>query len=519
MRIAILGNGILANLAALYLRKKLPDSAEIVVVGPAGRGGLPVVGESTIEITARFLEEQLGLGQYLRETHYPKFALTYYFKLDLENPDDRTYSVHCNERAPDDQPALPGWEGPMARPPSWQLNREVFDGDIREMVTAHPAIERIEGLVKDVKIDGDAGHDLQIQQSDGSERSLSATWILDVTGRKRLLGKKLGLIEKPKTGQRNCFWFRLQDFDRDLLKNINALGPMPPAEGEDYHYDRYFSTHHFMGRGNWIWLIPLRTPDDTELISIGITSRPDVYPHDVRSVEQFLEHVSAEHPVVTDLVKSGTVVDTSLLGNYRYVSRQAYSPDRWCIVGDAAHAIDPLFSNGLAFGTIQLEQIGEMISRDMADGLTPELVEQMDKAFWAPVLASQQAITIWYASMHDPYLCSLRLNWIEIAYFYLLLPMVVNRCHYDPDRMGLWRILQISEQPFELPKQLVDAWEALDTPPKPEHFIYRGKEKVNPRALEEVDDLKAVRSQITAGAHFRQQYIKDALAQLEKARA
>lgn len=516
MLVAIVGNGILANLAALYLRRRLLDSVEIVVVGPADRGGLPVVGESTIEITARFMEELLGLGQYLRKTHYPKYALTYYFKLDPENPDDRRYSVHCNERAPDGQKPLPGWEGPMARPPSWQLNREVFDRDIREMVAANPDIDRIEGTVKDVTLDGEAGHTLSIAESSGNERSLKATWILDATGRKRFLARRLGLIVKPKTGQRNCFWFRLRDFDRDLLKNIDALGPMPPAEGEDYHYDRYFSTHHFMGRGNWIWLIPLRTADDTELISIGLTSRPDVYPHDVRSMDQFLQHVDAEHPVVTDLVRSGTVEDTNFLGNYRYYSSRAYSPDRWCIVGDAAVALDPLFSNGLAFGAIQIEQIGEMIARDCEGQHSVEFIEELDKAYWAPVLESQAAITNWYESMHDPYVCSLRLNWIEIAYFYLLLPMVVNRCHCDPDRMALWRLLQLPTRPFEIPKQLLDA-RKLFSDSRPEHFLYRGKEKVNPKALDEVDDMKAIRSQILEGSHVRRRYAKDSLALLEKA--
>lgn len=517
MRVAIMGNGILGNLAALFLRKQLPESTEIVVVGPTDRGGLPVVGESTIEITTRFMEELLGLGQYLRKTHFPKYALTYYFKLDPDNPEDRTYSVHCNERAPDGQKPLPGWEGPMARPPSWQLNREVFDRDIAEMVTAHPAIDRIEGMVKDVTLDGDAGHTLLITEPDGDERSLDATWILDATGRKRFLAKRLGLIVKPETGQRDCFWFRLRDFDRDLLKTINALGPMPPAEGEDYHYDRYFSTHHFMGRGNWIWLIPMRTADDTELISIGLVSRPDVYPHIVSSMDQFLMHVEAVHPVITDLVKSGTVEDTNFLGKYHYVLSQAYSADRWCIVGDAAFAPDPLFSNGLAFGTIQLEQIGEMIARDIEGQHSAEFIDELDKAFWAPVLSSQTAITNWYHTMHDAYLCSLRLNWIEIAYFYMLLPMVVNRCHCDPDRMALWGILQLSKEPFELPQQLINARETFETP-TPGHFIYRGKEKVNPRALEVVDHVNDIRSQIVEGSRLREQYVKDVMAQLEQVR-
>ena len=513
MQIAILGNGILANLAALYLRKKLFDEVEITIIGPAERGGLPLVGESLIEITTRFLEEQLGLAQYLRENHNPKFALTYYFKLDLENPDDRTYSIHCNERAPDDQPPLPGWEGPMARPPAWLLNREVFDRDIKQLVTDHPGIERIVGTAKSVELDGAGGHTLIIA-ADNGERTVEANWILDVTGRARFLAKRLGLIEKPETGQRNCFWFHLKDFDRDILKTVNALGPQPPAEGEDYHYDRYFTTHHFMGRGNWVWLIPLKGADGEDLMSIGLTSRPDIYPHEVRSIDQFLEHVSTEHQVVTDLVKSGTVVDTSILGNYRYFSRQAYSPDRWCILGDAAYALDPLFSNGLAFGAIQIEQIGEMIKRDCDGRHSKKLVEAMDKAIWAPVKASQNAITDWYVSMHDPYISSLRLNWIEIAYFYMLLPMVVNRCHFDPDRMGLWRILQNSATPFEVPQVLLAARKGFDTV-TPDQFIYRGKEKVNRRALEQVDDLGEIRSQIVAGSQLRQRYTADALAQLE----
>ena len=33
MRIAIIGNGIVANLAALYFNKRLPESTEIVLIG------------------------------------------------------------------------------------------------------------------------------------------------------------------------------------------------------------------------------------------------------------------------------------------------------------------------------------------------------------------------------------------------------------------------------------------------------------------------------------------------------
>lgn len=52
MRVVFVGNSIVANMGALYFRKLLPEDVEILKVGPMDRSGIPVVGESTIEITA-----------------------------------------------------------------------------------------------------------------------------------------------------------------------------------------------------------------------------------------------------------------------------------------------------------------------------------------------------------------------------------------------------------------------------------------------------------------------------------
>jgi len=506
LRVVIMGNGIIGNLAALYLRRRLPSDVGLTIVGPESRGGLPVVGESTIEITAQFLENRLGLGEYLRKTHYPKYALTYYFKLDPANPEDRRYSVQCNERDPEDLAPLDGWEGPMARPPSWQLNRSVFDRDIQAMASATPGIERLFGKVKAVDLDA-GGHRLTVDGEDGEQHTLEADWVIDATGRRQILAKQLGLRQRAREKQRDCFWFRLADFDRDILKDIEALGPMPPAEGEPYHYDRYYSTHHFMGKGNWIWLIPLRTEDGSELISIGLSTRPEVYPHDVRSIDAFMEHVGALHPVITELVASGRVLDTNTYANYRYVIDQAYSEDRWCIIGDAAFAPDPLFSNGLAFSTIQIEQVGEMIARDHAGDHAPEYIKKMEEVFWAPVKGSQNTIADWYETMDDPLLCAARLNFIEISYFYVLLPLVVNGCHYKPDRLDEWNFMIASGgSPLQLPKKLEDRRREISTV-RPEHFIYQGKEKVNLKALTVYDEMRQMRAGMLAGAELQSQYV------------
>lgn len=515
MRIAIIGNGVVSNMGALYFKKILPPPTEVVIIGPEDRSGLPLVGESTIEITGNFLETQLGLKEYLHKNHLPKYGLTYYFKLDPDNPDDRTYSVHGTESLPEEN-GHNVWDGMKAHPISWQLNRETFDRDLKKMVSAHGGIERIDGTVTDVELDVGAGHKLSIKEADGKARLLKADWVIDASGRNRLLGKKLGLTIKPK-GQRDCFWFRFADFDRSLLTQLNALGPKPPAFGEPGHYDRYYSTHHFPGHGFWIWLIPIKAEDGSELMSVGLVSHPDHYPHDVRSVDAFIEHVRKVHPVVSDFIKSGRVVDTNLLRRYHYVTNPVYSPDRWGIVGDAAFAPDPLFSNGLAFCILQLEQLGQLLTRDCEGMHSAEFVDELAKAFMVPVLSSQTTITNWYPVMDDAILSSMKINWIETVYFYLFLPLVINRCHYDPSRLRLWKALE-ARQPqnvFDIPEKLQNA-RARIRKPTPDHFIYKGAEKINPRALEQLDDLKDIYEQFETGSSVLSNYVNAVLERVDK---
>jgi len=399
----------------------------------------------------------------------------------------------------------------MARPPSWQLNRSVFDRDLQRFVSDEGGIRRITGKVTGLQVRDDAAHTVSVDLQAGGAEDLEADWLVDASGRKQLLAKKLGLRNKPREKQRNCFWFRLNGFDRSIVSRIDALGPMPAGKGEPYHHERYYTTHHFMGKGNWIWLIPMRTPDDSELISIGLSSRPDVYPHRVSSVDDFLTHVSQEHPVIAELVASGTVEDTNVFNNYRYTVKQAYSENRWCMVGDAAFAPDPLFSNGLAFSTIQIEQVGEMIARDHSGGHDAAYIKRLEEIFWKPVVGSQNTIANWYETMDDALLCAARLHFIEVTYFYFLLPLIVNRCHYDPDRLDMWNYFQSSSNGIELPERLL-ALRRKVPKAEPRHFVYQGKEKVNLRALQRCEDVGELRSQLSDGTKLLDGYMKELVA-------
>ena len=119
--------------------------------------------------------------------------------------------------------------------------------------------------------------------------------------------------------------------------------------------------------------------------------------------------------------------------------------------------------------------------------------------------------------MDDAYLSSMRINWIETVYFYLFLPLVINRCHYDPSRLRLWKALE-GRQPqnvFDIPEKLYKTRAMIDKP-TPDHFVYKGAEKINPKALEQVEDIKEIYEQFETGSAVLSNYVNAVLERVKK---
>ncbi|MGH9741636.1 MAG: NAD(P)/FAD-dependent oxidoreductase [Candidatus Acidiferrum sp.] len=415
--VLVMGGGATGQLAAAYLRKRFPDLKVAVVGGP--HKNRPIVGESLVEVSVDFLLE-LGLGRYLVEHHFPKYGLTYYFKTNIDDPADRTYIV-------DEIPTAP----PIL---SFQINRFTLDAEVRRR-NAENGVELIDATVTGVDLhtaregsgaSGDRLHKVTVQNSAGEKSTVSARWLIDATGRNRLLAKQLQLQERVKE-QKDVFWFRLANFDPEILTQIHSI------KKEHRNYIPYFATHHFFGKGNWIWYIPMRSPDGAPLVSIGITYRKDVYPHgEIHTMEQFLECVGREHPMMVELVRSGTVVDTNFYGSYMWECRQRYSADRWYIIGDAGDTVDPLYSVGLALSAIQIQQVGAMIQMEVNGGDASDFTKDLDTAIAALQRSVTRDTTRLYACMDDPYQCHLRIHLVVSKLFHLGLPLLLNEYLWDP---------------------------------------------------------------------------------------
>jgi flavin-dependent dehydrogenase len=407
--VLVMGGGATGQLAAAYLRMRFPNLRVAVVEGP--HKNRPIVGESFVEITVDFLLE-LGLGTYLVERHYPKYGLTYYFKPDIDHRVDRTYIV-------DEVPTVP----PLL---SFQINRFTFDREVRAR-NLENGVEMIDGTVAGIDI-SESGelHAVTVQDPAQQKDTLRARWLIDATGRNRVLSKLLQLHEKVNE-QKDVFWFRLMNFDPEILGRIRSLKKQNRA------FVPYFATHHFFGKGNWIWCIPMRSPENLPLISIGITYRKDIYPYgEVRTMEQFLECVGREHEVIVELTRSGTVVDTNFYSSYMWECRQRYSPDGWYIIGDAADTVDPLYSVGMALSSVQIRQIAAMIERELNGYDTHEFTKDLDTAITAFQRGVTRDTTRLYECMGDAYQCHLRVHLAVTELFHLALPLLLNDYLWDP---------------------------------------------------------------------------------------
>jgi len=406
--VLVMGGGGTGQLAAAYLRMRFPNLAVAVVEGR--HKNRPIVGESLVEVSVDFLLE-LGFGAYLVEKHYPKYGLTYYFKRDIGNPADRTYVV-------DEIPTAP----PIL---SFQINRFTFDREVRRR-NLQNGVQLIEGTVSGVEINGAGRHVATVRNVDGEKQTFNARWLVDATGRNRLLAKQLQLQE-PVQEQKNVFWFRLKNFDPDILTQIQAI------KKQNRCYVPYYATHHFFGKGNWIWYIPMRSPENEPLVSIGITYRKGVYPYgEPRTMEEFLDCVRREHPVIVDLVRSGEVVDTNFYGSYMWECRRRYSADRWYVIGDAGDTVDPLYSVGLALSSLQIRQIAAIIQRELDGGDTKEFTEDLDTALAAFQRSVTRDTTRLYECMEDPYQCHLRIHLAVSKLFHIGLPLLLNGYLWDP---------------------------------------------------------------------------------------
>jgi len=443
--VVICGGGLAGCTLALQLRREQPG-LRIAVVEPTTRP-LPdachKVGESSVEVGTHYLADVVGLRPYLDAHHLPKNGLRFFSGPAGAPLSERT------ELGPSESPIVP----------SYQMDRGRLENDLRGMVEDAGAT-LIEGWrVRDLALggsnpagrgdrgagnDGGADHRIDLVPA-GTRRgtagtvadasgapspwTISSRWVVDATGRRRLLQRKLGHA-RPNGNHQSAVWFRVPG----LLKVGQLVPPdrAPAWHARDIDGNRWLSTVHLTGAGYWVWLIPLATG----FTSIGIVADPAHHPAArFGTPEAARDWLRAHEPELAAHLDEHDVpfADFRRLDGYSYGSARCFSADRWACVGEAGLFVDPLYSPGSDFIGLSNCLTAELIREDAATGAPdPERVALYDELYrtWADQLVRTLSGNGRVFPEHDVF--GAKLWWDYYVYWSFMAPYFFRRCYRMP---------------------------------------------------------------------------------------
>jgi flavin-dependent dehydrogenase len=412
--VVICGGGLAGQTLARQLRRAVPGHS-ILLVDRLNRP-LPEsafkVGESSVELGAHYLGEKLGLTDYFNNRHFFKLGLRY-FMGDTQGPFHKRpeYGLSC-----------------FPQVHSYQIDRGMLENDLRAMNQAD-GIHLLEGVdIRDVALgSGGQPHIVEVvEPGTAASRKIAARWVVDATGRRRLIQRKLGLGRKRLRTKCSSVWFRYEG-------RIDISDMVPESEaawhGRVPGRNRYFSTNHIMNKGYWVWFIPLASGNT----SVGIVTSEDVHPFsDYATYPLALEWLRKNEPVVFDFIRDLPPMDFLCMRGYSYGSKQVYSIDRWACVGEAGVFADPFYSPGndmIGFGN---SMATAMIQHDAEGTLTPKLVDAYNRFLLGLNESLTDNIHLAYTLFGHPMATAGKLVWDNAAAWGFLCPLMFNSVFQDP---------------------------------------------------------------------------------------
>jgi flavin-dependent dehydrogenase len=348
--VVICGGGLAGMCLARQL--KLENSAIRVLI--LEKSQFPVreaahkVGESSVEIAGFYFRETLQLKSYFKNEQLIKCGLRYFFKEGFDEFADYP-EIGLSEYASID---------------SYQLDRGKLENDLYFLNKQNGVSIKDNVSVDDIMLkEGNADHKiLYTERANGmAQQSVSCKWVVDASGRRSILQKKLGLRRKVESACSSA-WFR--------VKGRLDVSDFVPEGNTTWHQRvphkaRYYSTIHLMGNGYWIWLIPLINGNT----SVGIVVDENLHDYaGFNTIQKALSWIRQRDPYVCAKIESFEILDFLGLRNYSYSSKQVFSENRWACTGEAALFPDPFYSPGSNLIGYSNSIITQLITNYLSNG-------------------------------------------------------------------------------------------------------------------------------------------------------
>jgi flavin-dependent dehydrogenase len=395
-----------AGLAGLTLARHLLLNSDRRILALDRRAQVPTprqkVGESTVQLGAYFYSKVLDLEEYLLSRQYMKYNLRFYWK--SAGRDNSRFEDYGQS-----------YIRTLSNIVCYQLDRNTFEAELLRRNREFPNYA-LRNPVADVEVElappGPDPHVVRFKEG-GQEVRVLADWVVDASGRGKVLKRQLDLAqENPIRHGASFTWV-------DGLVDIEKLTDRSPAQirrnpnrCETGHVPLWLATNHFMGEGLWFWVIPLQ----------GKTSLGLVYDNRLLSREQFatpeklIAWACREFPLFERDLPKRRILDFSALRDFSYGCRQTISESRWALSGEAGRFTDPLYSPGSDLISLHNTLIADAILNTSPGDLPAKcrLYEILTRAFYQ---ATVPGYALTYDLLGDQECFAMKYTWELAIYF------------------------------------------------------------------------------------------------------
>ncbi|MDP4302896.1 NAD(P)/FAD-dependent oxidoreductase [Leptothrix discophora] len=412
--IVIMGGGLAGLTLALQLRQR--DPALDILVLERRTHPVPLachkVGESSVEIGAHYFEHVLGLGEHLRGAQLRKFGFRFFFSEGRRDIDQVT-------------------ELGASRPlpvPSYQIDRGSFENFLGEECQRRGIRFVDSALIRQVTLSEDDGpHRVSWQRAGEPQQPVEARWVIDACGRAGLIKRQLGLA-RENAHPAHAIWFRVKG-----RIEIDRWSDNPDWQARCVTPTRWLSTNHLVGRGYWVWLIPLSSGSH----SVGIVADPRIHPIDTMDTfDKAMDWFGRYQPALFDALdpRRDDLQDFAFFRRFSYDCSQVFSARRWALAGEAGRFLDPFYSPGSDFIGIGNTFITELVLRDRAGQRLEahtQVYEQIFRSFYDSTLA---LYVDQYDLFGDPEVLPAKVVW-DYTYYWSILAQLF--CHQRLTDLGI----------------------------------------------------------------------------------
>jgi 2-polyprenyl-6-methoxyphenol hydroxylase-like FAD-dependent oxidoreductase len=375
------------------------------------------VGEATVQLSGYYFARVLEMEEHLLRHHYMKYNLRF----------------HWPAASGAEAAALEGYSQSYIRNLSniatYQLDRNAFEAELLRVNQADPRFELF-APAADLEVElgeGGATHGYRFRV-DGREIAGEARWVVDATGRGRVLTRRLAL-DRPspiRHGSTYAWVEGLVDVERLTSRSAREVR-LKPERSTLGHLPPFLATNHFCGEGFWFWLIPLHGRT-----SLGLVYDRERVPYrEVCTAEGMIEWVCRQFPLFARDLPQRRIVERGGFASFAHDCAQVISPDRWALVGEAGRFSDPLYSPGGDLIALQNTLVVDAIRGDDGTPLADRLRfhEALARVFYESYLPSY---AVSYDTLGDQEAFSLRYTWELAVYFSFYVFPFVNDLFTEP---------------------------------------------------------------------------------------